>query len=187
MFLDPKWRHGLPWFDIAFDLYGFDVVPKNDNFWMHSRCSPKSEKCVQYSFQDVCAVKYKLLLASGVHRTAPFSRTGSSGKRYKQRKEGSNTPEARGPASFCSLSFLWTIWGSACMTADKTLVKANTLGLGLHAWVNALDALTRVDVSTWGAVIIRVDIITRTDVTTGVDVIIRADVITRVDFITRDF
>ena len=56
-------------------------------------------------------MKEPLLLASGVPRGPPFSRTGSSGKRYKERRgkdtrkaeerkeEGSNTPEARGPGN----------------------------------------------------------------------------------------
>jgi len=57
------------------------------DFGMLSRWSNKSEKSFQLSFQDVPAVRLTLLLASGVPRAPPLSRTGSSGKRYKERRD----------------------------------------------------------------------------------------------------
>jgi hypothetical protein len=37
MFLGPKWRHGLPRFDLSFDFGRFGVMQKNDEFWTPSR------------------------------------------------------------------------------------------------------------------------------------------------------
>ena len=60
---------------------------KNDDFWTPPRCPLKLEKSIQFSFQDVLAVTRPLLLDSGGPRASPFSRTGSSGKRYEERRD----------------------------------------------------------------------------------------------------
>ena len=42
MFLDPKWRHGPPRFDLSSDFWRSGVMPKNDDSWTPYRWSPKS-------------------------------------------------------------------------------------------------------------------------------------------------
>ena len=59
---------------------------QNGDFWTPSRWPPKSEASVKILFPDVFDVTWPLLLASGDPRAAPFSRSGSSGRRYKKTK-----------------------------------------------------------------------------------------------------
>ena len=77
MFFDHNRRHWRPMPDLSFDLYRFGAMSEKHVFskvvrWSKSK---KSEKSIQWSFQDVFAMKEILLLASGVPRAAPFSRT----------------------------------------------------------------------------------------------------------------
>ena len=80
---DQKWWHWRPMPDLSSDLYRLGAMWKKSKV---VRWSNKSEKSVQWSFQDVFDVKDILLWASGVPRAAPFLRTRSSGKRYKERR-----------------------------------------------------------------------------------------------------
>ena len=74
-------------------------MPKNDDFGMPSRWSKKSKRSAQVSFQDVFAVTIHYFRQAGSPGRHPFRAREAQGKDTRK-EEGSNTPEARGPANY---------------------------------------------------------------------------------------